>query len=265
MYDKATTKKLSFSKKFKKWFLNDEINLVYTMGKVGSSTVVNSMRNIDISVIQAHYLTFNRRGSYFVLPERGFLGSIRDFYKTLTVKLKNKIWLKATKNKKIRVITLVREPVARNISAFFEQKHYITDKELNVKELTELFWKYANHQAPLIWFDKEIKNLFGIDVYNYKLTDEKFIKIEDRNIELLVLRLEDLNESRKIISDFLGRKDFEIVRANISERKEYADKYTKFKNEIEIPNDYLNKMYNTKYMRHFYTKEEINKFREKYK
>jgi hypothetical protein len=267
MYDKATARKLSIKEKVNTWIKNDEIILVYTMGKVGSSTLVNSIREIGQLEIQPHSLVMNKRGTYFVKPDRKLFGIIRDTYKTTTLRIKTSIWKMLTKKKSIKVITLVREPISRNISAFFEQSHYITHNinELNEKEINDLFWKYANHHAPLNWFDDEIKKVFNIDVYNKPLNKKKFQRYKEKNVDLLVLRLEDLKSQENIIADFLSAPNFTLVNANVGDNKIYADKYRSFKKNLVVSSSYKDKMYNSKYMKHFYSEEEIQEFYEKYK
>lgn len=267
MYDKATAKKLKFKEKIKTWFSSEGTVLVYTMGKVGSSTIVNSIRKAGLMEVQPHSLTFSRRGSYFVLPEKNKTELAKDLYKTILMKIKVAVWKKLNQNKKIKVITLVREPISRNISAFFEQSHYISDdiNELGVCEVERLFWKYANHDAPLRWFDDEIKKVFGIDIYCISLNKDKYSIVSKNNVDILVLRLENLSSYESVIGDFLGKKNFKIINANIGTNKAYSHNYKKFKESISIPMSYINKMYNSNYMKHFYSKEEIEMFIKKYK
>ncbi|WP_371017771.1 putative capsular polysaccharide synthesis family protein [Pseudalkalibacillus sp. JSM 102089] len=266
MYDKATANKLSLKEKLNTWFFNEKILLVYTMGKVGSSSIVNSIRQTGMLEVQPHSLTFNKRGTYFVIPPRDWKGKTRDVIKTLLLKAKVASWKIITRNKKIKVISIVREPISRNLSAFFEQAQYVSSDFLNKSndEIEQLFWKYANHNAPLVWFDKEINKVFGIDVYQTPLNDSNYSIIKHKNVELLILRLENLAEYERVIGEFLDVKEFSLNNANVGSNKEYSAKYNEIKKSIEIPENYLNQMYESKYMQHFYSKSEITHYRKKY-
>jgi hypothetical protein len=71
----------------------------------------------------------------------------------------------------INVITPVREPISRNISAFFQTftrdtGFELTDRDWTVDELLELFLKRYPHDESYTWFDVNFKPLIGLDVYS---------------------------------------------------------------------------------------------------
>ncbi|MCV5836652.1 putative capsular polysaccharide synthesis family protein, partial [Escherichia coli] len=79
------------------------------------------------------------------------------------------------RNQDVRIISLVREPIGRNISMFFQSlpfwmaEKYLNDDSAIRSErpqlLQEAFEEHMNHHYPLEWFDNEIKTLTGIDVF----------------------------------------------------------------------------------------------------
>ena len=80
-----------------------------------------------------------------------------------------------------------------------------------------------------------------------------------------MLRLEDLNESiETALQSFLGIKSFKLENANVSSGKIYSDDYSLFKDQLKLPQSYIAKMYDSKYMRYFYTDSEINTFISKW-
>lgn len=264
--------------------------LVYTMGKVGSTTIRQaSGRELkDYSIYHVHWLNekhlkkdevfhaqFHRRNR-----KRGvktdFLPShiIRGFY--LRKKIEN-----GAEQEPWKIITLTRDPVARNVSSFFQnlKKFFSYDigqrlgdqtEDNIVEELTSLFInEYIKKNSinfldadPLTWFDEELKKVFGIDVYQQAFPKEKGYEIYNRDkVSVLLIRLENLNDCFvEAIKEFLG-KEISVVKAhNASKNKEYAAVYTQFKETIQIPNWYLDKMYSSKYARHFYSDQEILNF-----
>ena len=56
----------------------------------------------------------------------------------------------------------------------------------------------------------------------------------------------------------------EPLKTNVGSAKVYAPLYKEFKNSIVLPESYVDRMYTSKYMRHFYSEEEIARFREKW-
>ena len=90
--------------------------LVWQMGKVGSSTIVNSLHQarFDGAVFHVHVLSgaLIGRGELFKKAVRQ--GTVAYLY---NVALRE---LLCGGNRRWKIISLVREPVGRNISAFFQ-------------------------------------------------------------------------------------------------------------------------------------------------
>ncbi len=260
----------------------DGLILVYQMGKVGSSSVVKSIESKKIPVYNVH--TFNPF----------FLDRTEDQFKKLwepNGPLPRTLWdqqyfsgyVKKKKNSPFKIVTLVRDPVARNISHFFQYPNIILEKidsgyhirslrynydkilisESIDKELSELFLKNMdNHFRPLVWFDEELKINFGIDVYSKEFPKERGYAIYRKsNAEVLLIKLEMLNEVfRPAMKEFLDIDDIELINENIGEKKESADMYKQFLSSFHLSEKYLGDLYNSKFSNHFYTKEELNRF-----
>lgn len=201
--------------------------LVYTMGKVGSTSIYESILKAGFECYHIHDLEH---------PTTNQEKYVKDDFRPK------------------KVISLTRDIVARNISNFFQN---LNNKSrpwytLPGQDLTEAFYKIdiKHHLAPQHWFDNQIKKFLNVDIYEHKI--DKHIQIK----KLLVMRVENLDFS--VVSKFMGAK-LKVVNTNLSENKGYRDQYKKFL-ETPIREDYLNLMYSCKYMRHFYSSEEINAF-----
>ena len=147
--------------------------VVYQMGKVGSVTICESLRAARLGrpVVHVHYLTPDgiRNAMLCNIDAKGLYSPMRSWTSRyvrhrLDHNLEKGIWT---------VISLVREPVARNISAFFENLAN-THQDLGsdrqqpgdlIARLQMRFLETYNHRVPLTWFDDEVKPTFGIDVY----------------------------------------------------------------------------------------------------
>jgi putative capsular polysaccharide synthesis protein len=178
-----------------------------------------------------------------------------------------------------KVITLTREPVGRNISAFFENlivepaenqgeyrvssNYYKFDPLLvGVDEpapLADLFFTCARHDSPIRFFDREIRDVFGIDVLQEGFDGEKGFQIyKSERAELLVLKLEQLAHcATDAFLRFLDIEDFELVNRNVGAKKVYAPLYDAFKKHVAIPESYLHELYDSAYSHTFYSDEEI--------
>jgi putative capsular polysaccharide synthesis protein len=172
----------------------------------------------------------------------------------------------------IKIISMTREPINRNLSAFFQNYYRFTGQRyqgsaLIVAEMIKIFLSLEDfQQAPLIWYDSIFKTSLGVDIYAYEFPKEQgYMRIQQDNYDILLYKSEierDLQE--QIIGEFLGNPDFKLLNANVSKNKHYADDYKQMKEKIFFTEDYVDMMLNSKFVRHFYTDEERTAFREKW-
>ena len=221
--------------------LQNEIPVfVYQMGKVGSTSIYRSLKKAySGAVFHGHY--FDAFHSEF---------SLRQLH----------AWYIQQPARKIKLISLIREPVTRNISAFFQNFKRDTGMQIekcrkSMHELRDMFLLNYPHEIPWVWFDNNIKKNFGIDVYEHPFGAQGHLVIEHANVELLILRC-DLPDSKKseLIGDFVGLPSFSIANSNVSAEKEYSQYMDAFKS-IKLPLWYLHRLSATKYMKHFYRHE----------
>ena len=221
---------------------------VYQMGKVASSSVYKSLKNQYQGVVfYAH--SFGGDHLHY---------GIRKLYRYY--KGKNKL----------KVITLVREPIGRNISAFFENFQMYTGTSykqgsFSIEYLKKIFLKSYNHDIALDWFDENIKKHFGIDVFEMESPYEGYQITQNENVELLIMR-HDLDDwqKEKLVKEFVGIDQFTLNNYNIARDKKYASTYRAFKKQVKLPDEYLSKMGSSRYFNHFYRKSEIDLALEKW-
>lgn len=229
------------------------------MGKVGSNTIVISLKKSGLHpALNIHRINPNNINQ--VKKEYLDKGQ-KPPDETLRAWAYKNIYQKKVKSK---IITVVREPISRNFSAFFQNFKRFTGAEyegnaFQAAELIELFLSGYNHNVPLIWFDIEMKKVIGIDIYNYLFPKETgYLIIKKNDFDLLVLKLEVSDVIKQnALAEFLNITTFELKRANVGENKNYSQAYQNFKKYVQLPSSYLEKMLNSKYTKHFYTDTEI--------
>ncbi len=90
------------------------------------------------------------------------------------------------------MITLIRDPIARNVSAFFQafpvhypevMKRYssgVVSLQDRVEEMIRLFLDdFDKHDVPIEWFGRHMQPVFEIDVYGEKFDPERGYHIYD--------------------------------------------------------------------------------------
>lgn len=94
--------------------------VIYQMGKVGSTTIVESLRRSvpERSIFHVHFLSTEgiKIEEDFYREHLSRIGAIHDHL--LESWYLSEQFDKITSDEKYKIITLVREPIARNISAF---------------------------------------------------------------------------------------------------------------------------------------------------
>jgi len=249
--------------------------IVYQMGKVGSKTIEHSLRyyyqnrGMDVEIYHAHFLNYLEEMERNARKQKISKHALQHIHEMKALKKK----LESDPNRKWKLISLVRDPVARNIAGFFQAlsvNQHIPDwkvrhqrGDLKVEELLEKFLSLGDdyHNHPATWFDSQLKPVFGIDVYEKPFPHEKGYEIYSNDrFELLVIRMEDLNRcAAEAIGRFLDIDGFEIINSNTSDEKDYKDLYKAF-NDLPIPAEYVEQLYASRFARHFYSTEELTHF-----
>lgn len=273
------------------------ILLVYTMGKVGSSTVTYLLEDQlqNTSVYQLHWLSQkNLRADkrfHRILYKKNRKSVSIEKYRVSPDYIRHGFFVRKrikrlfNQNEELKICTLVRDPIERNISSFFQnlkiffgydvaEKLKEKRKEEIVDELISIFLEnYISGNRKnfldcdsLTWFDQELKEVFGLNVFQYPFNkDRGFDLYSEKNTSLLIMRLENLNECfQDAMSSFLGKSVQITESRNKADNKEYGDVYTMLKERIELPAWYLDKYYSSNFVKHFYTPAEIKNFRNKW-
>lgn len=240
---RKTVKRFLFKRKLKK----AAPVFVYQMGKVASSSIFSSLqKQYSGPVGHAHHIGSDNWHSELLYQ-----------------------WAKD--GNPLKIISPVREPIGRNVSAFFQCFEDLTGlpfdtSRFSVDELIEMFMEKQNHDLPLNWFDKNIKEHFGIDVYSEEFPESGIGQYSSGKVSLLVLRI-DLNDSEKekAIKKFLGMDDFKLKNRNLSDNKSYNKDYKALLKQLKLPESYLDKMTSSRFFRHFYSEDEISKVASKFR
>jgi len=227
--------------------------LIYQMGKVGSSSIYWPLKKVyPGAVIHIH----NFRSDH---PAE----EVRILYK----------YLKENPAAEVKIISLVRDPIARNISAFFQNfKRFVgcraEDYKGSTLELQNTFIDTYQHRIPHEWFDNRLLRDFNIDVFNKAFPEKGYQVYKNANISVLVIRQYLPNATKeKIVREFTTSQSFSMTQVkNQASDKLYAELYQTFKS-LPLPLDYVKQQFSTKYAQHFFSPAEcerlINRWSQK--
>ena len=175
----------------------------------------------------------------------------------------------------MNVISLVRDPIAREISNIFHNMRFYTElmndtggvnTEKTVDHLNSYFANYDEESDYVCtWFDKEILDTFKIDVYAIPFDHSRAYSIvANDQAKLLLLRMEDLPVVfTEAIKDFIGLT-VPLIRSNEASSKEYYEAYKVVSRRIILPQAVCERVYASRFAQHFYSNKLRSDFVKKW-
>ncbi|HET8654363.1 MAG TPA: putative capsular polysaccharide synthesis family protein [Longimicrobiaceae bacterium] len=243
--------------------------IVFTMSKTASTSIeVSLMQMPRFAVFKAHRLHPARIRAYY--RERRRLGEqeLHPYVDDMGIALYREI---VRRRVPARIIVLVREPIGRNLSAYFHILNVLWKRSdaftaLSPQQVADGFIERGRHSEPLTWFDEEFRPVFDVDVFAKPFPhDVGIVQLRDGPFDIVVMRT-DLPDDRKMryLSDWLGCGPFEMVHMNDADQKHYADLYRAARGRLRLPGGYVDEMLESRYARHFFSAEERGRLREKW-
>ena len=253
--------------------------IIYQMGKVGSTTIQTSLEkaNLPHPIYKVHFLSDEgmQHGEEFHQKTLKIPWETTPHIQTSQF-LREKIQNDPTA--KWKIITLVREPISREISEFFQYLHSmypeLLDENGNIEKqrtfrILQTKFMFYNPQKNYTcrWFDMEVKSMFNLDVYEYPFdTQSGFTIINHRNVDLLILRLESLDHNFiQAVNQFLNlQTPISMFKSNVRTEQKRGVVYQQVLQEFTIRESICRKIYASKYAKQFYSEAEIEQFVQKW-
>lgn len=191
------------------------------------------------------------------------------------------------------IISLVRDLMARNISTIFQSMNfkeewrnhfYIASKaefkkmpyEQQEREITKRLHTLNTSSLATGWYDNLLRSHFyypdieryQIDIYAKPFDQEKGFQIYESKtprVQVIILRLEDLNACSKELGIFLGIEGFQLAWGNAPDGKWYEPTYKRFKERYRPTAQEIEVIYNSRFMRYFYSPEQIGSLIQKWR
>ena len=243
---------------------------IYQPGKVGSTSLSRMLNASGTPYLKIHSL---------LSSEYRFLGELYPIWNQTAGTLQNG---------RIKLISLVRNPLARDYSAFWEvfvcgtqRRRYIPFLSANLQEMYDSFVdiivnqdkKYedahiAVWREEFNWFDEEFKECFDLDIYQQPFDQEKgYTIIHNEYVDLFLMKLEKLDSVLPALNSFIGGNIHRTPqKAYSASSKIYSMAYRAFHQKVKLKKTYVDHYFSgNKKVDHFYTKEEQEKFLDEWK
>jgi putative capsular polysaccharide synthesis protein len=184
---------------------------------------------------------------------------------------------------RIAFVSGAREPIGRTIATLFqaipemipgfalfqERSSKLTD--LFSDYVTDQLWRVVRKDPGLLvqdqfnsFFEQELGPIAGIDVLGTPIDrDRGFTLAAGEGGTTLLYRFEDAGATlAPALAALVGRQRVDLVNANLSAEKNYADFYRTFRDSFKAPPDICSAIYdNDRYVRYFYSDAEIASFK----
>jgi hypothetical protein len=257
---------------------NATVHLVYQMGKVGSSTVHRSLRAAGVPALhKVHYLSdlgvarsqrlYAGLARRVPVPHESGTAAVRRLLATgpdLT-------W---------KVVSLVREPIARDVSAYVQMVD-VLHPELVAGDTPQVariaraaraqFLAFdENRNYTCRWFDDELGQVFGIDVFAHSFDPAAGAqRLRAGRLDLLLMRMEDLDRvGSAALSEFIGRPVPLVRHSSRAPDKLQAayqePVYRQILRQVRVPEPVCQRVYASRYARHFYSAAELDRFTQRW-
>lgn len=251
--------------------------LVYQMAKVASTTVLHSIRHSRPGrpVFHVHTLTsegIETLGKFYrwcrvpALPWAVHLLVSRFLVEQLQQGVTPGRW---------KVVTLVRDPIARNLSLLFQLgprlipdfRDICADRTLDPVKVFQSFERRFPAQVRCLrWFDDELGRVFGVNPLAVPFDREAGHQVYRGSIaDVLLIRTDRLNEvGAEALKSFLGLETFHWKRGKVGVGRANGRHYAELLDRIVLPPEYVDSFYESRETRHFFTPGELDLMRARW-
>lgn len=159
----------------------------------------------------------------------------------------------------------------RDAQTFFDiwlnETDYLNKENIksNFNTLQHFIPEFQNNILDIMKYPFDTEKGYSIIREKIRTSDNINQDIQEINIEIFTYQLEKMNDLLDPMNEWLGCKFNNWIIGNTMDNKWIADSYKQAIKDIKFSKEYFEKCYNEDYVNHFYSKEDIEKFKNKYK
>lgn len=247
--------------------------VIMQMGGVASNAAATALRVLGLAdpVIHVHVLAdLDQRIEEAIrdLPDPSI--ALWGYVRAKTIRS----WMDTADESTVwNVITIIRDPIARDMSGFINNaQEYVPDiyerierGDVVIHELQDLYLSIPVCSKLSVYYDNYFEPVFPFHLASLPYEHGKgYVIAENPPYRLLVFRYEDLRRTwTDGVHDFLGIRNSTFPEANKTEDKAVGQLYREFKS-LPFPAEYVDDMYDDEVVRRFYSAEELARLRKRY-
>lgn len=243
--------------------------IIYTVGKVGSTSVYEACKqHVSDSIYHIHNLVPEAVQAQIRASKKQTGTVYRHLEHSMEI-----LQQVLPVCKQLKIINIVRGPVARTISHYFTNSPMLNPKLQSPRYNGECepwfvrakYLSEANHLQILNWHRSEFQQATGINLLKEFDKETGYCRLINGGVDLLSFQYEQPDSVKaELLSDFFGVPIKEMPRSNQTSKKEFGDNYQKILQQLKLDPEYLDFMYTSKYARSFYSDAQIETHRRKW-
>lgn len=160
--------------------------LVHTLQRTGGTSIASFLRSADLpcTILHVHCMAHPYR---FSPPEQAHIDIVRR-----------------VRPERIGIVVCARDPIARNVSAFWRLWAPLIGDRLTENNITDWYYAHGMHWLQHEWYGSELVNVHRIDPFKQARRFRPPYMIFEHG-RLLMLRLEDIAALPVAVSEWLDR------------------------------------------------------------
>lgn len=238
-----------------KRFTSRNLVLIYQYGKVGSTSLANSIDGaVNVHDLYCNPICPSSFELRYSILNRHVFFPLDRLFRRLLLKLRAEV----------TIVVPIREPWSRNISMFFQDlpfwyvKHFqqfpVTQKQESLNLIKDIFLRSFEHNGPENWFKNELMRLTGIDYRKLEFNKEDgYINVQNGRYRCLLITTACLRSQsgKEVLEKFLDRNIL-IKDENRGNHKWYKAVYSEFLQDSEFVECYKRKFNTSKVQTKFF-------------
>lgn len=277
----------------------DDFILIYTMGKVGSMSLLRSLQNVNVYCRHLHWTSAGTEAFFDRLERVSPTGATHWNYfvqNRLNIRRLRAVLQDAEYASVIKVVTAIRAPLDQVLSHYFQAlpvwEAALRSKKLDVnaanlgalladsvafhmakpdRTLAELTNELdaGNSEHVMFcwlvhnyehWFEEQFLPFFKVDILGGRMRDGFQIAGN-----ALILKFEELSgRCERVLAAYAQRPRFKLIRENVGLQKSYGELYREIADTVRFPAAFVDRLCNGPYVRHFYSSEECQAMRHRW-
>ncbi|MEQ8243670.1 hypothetical protein [Fulvivirga sp.] len=249
--------------------------IVTTPGHVGSSTTFKSLQTgtwpKGTRIYDIHSLNegFNNASKIHSISARHVLQQV----------LSKMLQTNSLNSKKISVISVTRDPVARALGAIFQNgeaflSSILSGNVMNYQAISSIKsfmldkgYLHDTMQWYFSFYESELKNKWGLDVYEFKKSSNEVLYYQNGNRQALIFTLENLDSQLvDTINEIYGTEIVLSISNSVEQRdSKNINLYNFCKQHLTFSENTLKGIYNYPFMIKVYTEDVLFSFEKKWR